>query len=154
MSLTAHSLPALRTRMPEEALLGQTPDISEYANHSFFEWIWYRDLHTYPKPSICLGRWIGIASDVGQPMTYCILMEKCTIIAHSSVKSLQAFEKLDPVITSQQDAFMRSIFEQKALSVALADPWINTDGKELELEIDPDRETEVYSTPEADVFTP
>ena len=154
MSLTAHNLPALKTRTPEEALNGQTPDISEFANHSFFEWIWYRDLRTYPEPSICLGRWVGVASDVGQPMTYWILTEKCTIIARSSVKSLQAFEKLDAVIISQQEAFMRSIYEQKALSSDFSSPWITADDKEPDDDVVPDWEAEAYTTPEADAFTP
>jgi hypothetical protein len=39
MSLTAHNIPDLKSRTPEERILGQTPDISDYAHHSFFEWI-------------------------------------------------------------------------------------------------------------------
>jgi hypothetical protein len=33
-SLTAHSLPVLQTRMPEEHVTGSTPDISEYAHYT------------------------------------------------------------------------------------------------------------------------
>ena len=83
MSLTAHNIPDLKSRTPEERLLGQTPDTSEYAHHSFFEWIWYHDPNPFPEPKVCLGRWIGVASDVGQPMTYWISTGNCTIIARS-----------------------------------------------------------------------
>jgi hypothetical protein len=38
-SLTAHSLPVLQSRTPEELVTGHTPDISEYAHFSFFEWV-------------------------------------------------------------------------------------------------------------------
>mmetsp|Transcript_8647 Transcript_8647/g.12593 ORF Transcript_8647/g.12593 Transcript_8647/m.12593 type:complete len:946 (-) Transcript_8647:1039-3876(-) len=151
LSLTAQKLPALKSRTPEEAMVGKTPDISEFAHHTWFEWVWYRDGTSYPESSISLGRWIGVAADVGQPMTYWILTLNCTVIARSSVKSLQDFEKRDPVIISQQEAFMRSIFERKKLSSEFESPWITVDDK---FEFDPDEEAEIYSTPEADEFTP
>jgi len=56
-SLTAHDLPALKARTPEEAVTGRTPDISEYAHYSWYEWIWYRDQASFPEPQIRLGRW-------------------------------------------------------------------------------------------------
>jgi len=87
-------------------------------------------------------------------MTYWILTEKCTVIAWSSVKMLEAFEKLDPVIISQQDAFMRAILEQKALSSEYRSPWLVVDEGDLEVNDDRDWEAEVYTTPEADTFTP
>jgi hypothetical protein len=54
-SLTAHSLPALQSRTPEERVTGRTPDISEYAHFSFFEWVWYREQSAFPEPSIKLA---------------------------------------------------------------------------------------------------
>jgi len=77
LSLTAQKLPALKSRTPEEVMTGRTPDISEYAHHSWFEWVWYPDASSYPESSIRLGRWVGVAADVGQPMTYWILTQNC-----------------------------------------------------------------------------
>jgi hypothetical protein len=76
LSLTAKNLPALKSRTPEEAMVGHTPDISEFAHYTWFEWVWYRDVAAYPETSISLGRWIGVVSDVGQPMTFWILTQQ------------------------------------------------------------------------------
>jgi hypothetical protein len=130
LSLTAQNLPALKSRTPEEAMVGHTPDISEFAHYTWFEWVWYRDVTAYPETSISLGRWIGVASDVGQPMTFWILTQNCTIIARSSVKSLQDFERRDPVVLSQQETFMQSIFERRKLSSEFESPWITVDNRE------------------------
>ena len=86
--LTAHDLPALKSRTPEEAITGRTPDISEYAHYSWYEWVWYRDQASFPEPKIRMGRWLGVASDVGQATTYWILTDKCTVIARSSIVRL------------------------------------------------------------------
>jgi hypothetical protein len=152
LSLTAQKLPALKSQTLEEAMVGHTPDIFEFAHHTWFEWVWYRDVTSYPESSISLGRWIGVATDVGQPMTYRILTQNCTIIARSSIKSLQDFKRRNPVIISQQEAFMQSIFERKKLSSEFESPWITVDNREPDLT--PEEEIEVYSTPEADDSTP
>jgi hypothetical protein len=98
-SLTAHNLPILQTRTPEELVTGRTPDISEYAHFSLFEWVWYKDQSAFPEPDVKLACWIGVAKDVGQAMTYWLLTENVTVIARSSVIQLQEYEKTDPVVT-------------------------------------------------------
>jgi hypothetical protein len=97
-SLTAHSLPVLQTRTPEELVTGRTPDISEYAHFSFFEWVCYKEQSAFPEPGVKLARWIGVAKDVGQAMTYYLLTENC-----SSVIQLQEYEKTDPVVVQQRN---------------------------------------------------
>jgi hypothetical protein len=49
---------------------GATPDISGYAHFSWFEWVWYRNPSSFPDEDIRLGRWLGVASDIGAAMTY------------------------------------------------------------------------------------
>jgi len=154
MSLTVHNLPALKLQSLEEVLLGHTPDISEFAHHFFFEWIWYHDSNSFPEPRLCLGRWIGVASDVGQPMTYWILTENCMVIAHSSVKLLQLYEMADPVIIQKQEAIMHYVHATKKWSEVFNNPWIIEDDKEPIHDFDLEWEQEVYVTPEADTFTP
>jgi len=75
----------LKTRTPEERITCRTPDISEYAHHGWFEWIWYKENVSFPEQDVCLGWWLGVASNVGQSMTYWLLTEKGTVIARSSV---------------------------------------------------------------------
>jgi len=151
-SLIAHDLPALKTRTPEEAVTGRTPDISEFAHYSWFEWVWYRDQASFPEPKICLGRWVGVAGDVGQAMTYWILTSQCTVIARSSVIRLQDYELRDPLILSQQEQFTTQLHERKRLSLTLEEPFVTVDDKEEVLS--PDEEETIYKTPEMDEYTP
>jgi hypothetical protein len=75
-SLTAHNYSSLQTRTPDELVTGHTPDISEFAHFAWFQWVWYRDDAHFPEENISLGCWIGVATDVGQAMTYWILNDK------------------------------------------------------------------------------
>ncbi len=72
--LTAHDIHSLHDRVPCEAVEGNTPDISEYAQFDWYQYVWYHDPSVQflqdPKK---IGRWIGVAHDVGSPMTFWIL---------------------------------------------------------------------------------
>jgi hypothetical protein len=84
--LTAHSIPALNGRVATELLQGDTPDISEYAQFDWYEPVWFIDpTSAFPEMKKRLGWWVGVASDVGQAMTFWILPESCIPIARSSV---------------------------------------------------------------------
>ncbi len=55
-SLTAHDLPSLWSRTPEERIIGRTSDISEFAHFSsWFEWVWFREQVSFPEADLCLG---------------------------------------------------------------------------------------------------
>ena len=43
MSLTANSSFQLEGRTPIEQVTGETPNISEYLDFSFYDWVQYRD---------------------------------------------------------------------------------------------------------------
>ena len=51
--------------------MGYTPNISEYIQHSWYDWVWFND----PRdPAIQrLGRWLGLALTANQDMAYHIL---------------------------------------------------------------------------------
>jgi hypothetical protein len=85
--------------VPSEALEGSTPDVSEYAQFGWFEYVWYLDPAVqFPEDAKKLGRWIGVAHDVGSPMTFWILPASCKVIARSTVTALSDDEKADPVV--------------------------------------------------------
>ena len=97
--LTAHEIPGLDGRVPSEAIEGNTPDISEYAQFDWYEYVWYLDPAVpFPEDAKKLGRWVGVAHDVGSPMTYWILPASCKVIARSTVSSLTEDELKDPVV--------------------------------------------------------
>ena len=68
--LTAGDMPSLIVRTPAERIKGNTPDISEYAQFDWYEPVWYWDTQeSMLKDKQKLGRFIGVADDVGQAMT-------------------------------------------------------------------------------------
>ena len=42
-----------------EQVTGETPNISEYLDFGFYDWVWYKDNARLGKNSI--GQWLGIA---------------------------------------------------------------------------------------------
>jgi hypothetical protein len=97
--LTAHDLPSLDGRVPAEIITGNTPDISEYVEFDWYADVWYNDPAVqWPDDRRRLGKWIGVAHDVGQAMTYWILPESCKPIARSTVWNLTDEERNSPVI--------------------------------------------------------
>jgi hypothetical protein len=68
MSLTSNSSFSLDGRKPMEQLTGETPDISEYLDFGFYDWIQYKDNAGLGESRI--GRWLGVAHRVGNLMSY------------------------------------------------------------------------------------
>ena len=69
-----------------ERLTGQTPDISEWLDFTFYDLIWYYNLE---HPDITdnsrkLGRWLGISHRIGSDLTYWILTESGKVISCST----------------------------------------------------------------------
>jgi hypothetical protein len=108
-SLTAHDTMLLNTRISEERITGRTPDISEYAHHSWFDWVWYHDESTFPEPNLLVGKWLGVASKVGQAMTYWLLTSKGTVIARSSVTHFTEDNMRDPSLIKEQEQFLSKV---------------------------------------------
>ena len=102
--LTAHDIPALQGRVPSEAIDGNTPDISEYAQFDWYQCVWYIDPAVqFPDDSRKLGssRWIGVAHDVESPMTFWVLPQSCKVLTRSTVVSFTDKELSDPVVQTR-----------------------------------------------------
>ena len=56
-------------RAPIETITGETPDMSEFMDFDFYQWIKYREQTDKDNP-IKLGQWLGIAHKVGSSLTY------------------------------------------------------------------------------------
>jgi hypothetical protein len=85
--------------VPSEVLEVSTPDILEYAQVGWFEYVWYLDPAVqFPEDAKKLGRCIGVAHDVGGPMTFWILPASCNVIVRLTVTALSDDEKADPVV--------------------------------------------------------
>ena len=73
-----------------EQLTGETPDISEYLDFGFYDWIWYKDNAGLGENRI--GRWLGVAHKVGNLMSYWILTEAGRVIARTTVQRITNLE--------------------------------------------------------------
>ena len=88
----ARPLPQLHGRTPYEVLTGNTPDISEYLEFSWYQPIWYYEPEVFPEQSKTLARWIGIAHRVGQAMCYWVLPSSGVPIARTTIQALTSLE--------------------------------------------------------------
>ena len=104
---------ATNGRTPVEIITGETPDISEMLHFDFFGWVKYYDpyMNSFPKQCEALGRWLGIAHDVGQAMTYYILKDNGEIVVRSSVRNLTDEELHDASECKKREEFNRAIKE-------------------------------------------
>ena len=87
---------------PEESVHGRAVDISAYAQFNFYQIVWYIDAPENAATSRRkLGRWIGVAEDIGSSLCYTILPISCRPISRSSVMPLLSDELMQPEIKSQ-----------------------------------------------------
>jgi hypothetical protein len=68
MSLTSNTAFNLEGQTPMEQITGETPDILEYLDFGFYDWVWYKDNAGLGKNK--MGRWLGVAHRVGNLMSY------------------------------------------------------------------------------------
>ena len=93
-------------RSPLETVTGDTPDTSEYMDFDFYQWVKYRDQIDKDDP-IKLGKWLGVAHDVGCALTYWILKANGQIITRSTVRPL-----LPDEFKNENEIKERSDFDQ------------------------------------------
>ena len=84
--------PTLGWVPPLQALTGQTQDISAFLHFSFYEPVYYHPgADEFPSESNEeQGWWVGIATHVGDALTYTILTKKHKIIYRSAIRSALA----------------------------------------------------------------
>ena len=74
-----------------EIITGETPDISEYLDFSFYDWVTYRS--NAGLGEVSLGRWLGVSHKVGQLMSYWICTQSGHVISCVTVQRLTNNEK-------------------------------------------------------------
>ena len=78
-------------RTPIECISGDTPDISEYLDFGFYDWVSFRNNAGLGKAEI--GRWLGVSHRVGQLMSYWILPASGIPISCTTVQLVTEMEK-------------------------------------------------------------
>ena len=110
LSFTATPLAKLQGRTSYEFIFGHTPDISEYIEFEFYDWVWYWDSSAeYPEEKKRLGRWLGVAHRVGQGMCYYILTETAKVIVRSTLSSLDDDEGNVEDVASKKSFFTTTL---------------------------------------------
>ena len=78
-------------RTPLEIIKGKTPDVSEYIDFGFYDWVTYKNNSGLGLPIVC--RWIGVSNRVGQLMSSCILAKSDIPVSCTRVQRINNFEK-------------------------------------------------------------
>lgn len=78
-------------RTPIEIITGITPDITEYLDFMFYDWIVYKSGGGVHPPE--LGRWLGVSHRVGALMSYWVLPQSGIPISCDTVQRVTNAEK-------------------------------------------------------------
>ena len=90
MQRTASTSGDLSGRTALEQLTGETPEISEYLDFTFYDWCWYNGNAGLGETK--LGRWLGLSHRVGSLMSYWVLTQKENVISRTTVSRVTNLE--------------------------------------------------------------
>ena len=88
----ARPLPLLHGRTPYEVITGNTPDISEFLEFTWYQPVWYHESTAFPRHTKHLARWLGVAHKVGQAMCYWLLPISTVPIARTTIQEVAQHE--------------------------------------------------------------
>jgi len=108
-------LPQLHGWMPYEVLTGNTPDISEFLEFSWFQPVWNYEPSVFPEQNKLLSRWIGIAHRAGKAMCLWVLPMSGVPIARTTIQALDKKELESPETKCLLEAYDKAISERFAL---------------------------------------
>ena len=107
---TAHDIFELNGEVPETLVSGQTPDISPFAQHEWYEWVKFRDTKApFPDNKYALGRYLGPSVDVGPAMTAKMLKANGQILHRTTYRALTDHELNDKEAAKEREEFDESI---------------------------------------------
>ena len=90
MQCTASTSGDLSRRAALEQLTGETPEISDYLDFTFYDWCWYNDNAGLGETK--LGRWLGASHRIGSLMSYWVLTQKGNVISHTTISRVTNLE--------------------------------------------------------------
>ena len=106
-SLTATDHIQLDGSTPFAKVHGYTPNIAEYVQFKWFEWVWYHDPNDPNKQM--LGRWCGPAHNIGQGMAYHILSSKGKMVTRSTEAPLTQDKIKLPQNMERMESFAKEV---------------------------------------------
>lgn len=92
-----------------EQVTGETPDISEYLDFGFYDWVWYKDNAGVGENS--WGRWLGVSHRVGNLMSYWILTPAGRVVSRTTVQRITNLEQGTDEVKQRMKEFDERIRE-------------------------------------------
>ncbi|GAX25842.1 hypothetical protein FisN_6Hu120 [Fistulifera solaris] len=92
-------------RTPYEIVTGDTPDISEYLDFDFYDWVWYLNNPNDKEDPLSLGRWLGVSHRVGSAMCYYVLTQKGIVLSRTSVQGVTVQEHLSDEVRGRMEKY-------------------------------------------------
>jgi len=141
-------------RTPYEQIMGNTPDISEWLDFSFYDWCWFWNAptHKLTEDKADIGRILGVAHRVGSNMCYWVLTDTGQVLARTTVQRVTKDNLQVTTIQERMRVYTQKITER-------LDDWnhvITTpaEGLILDDEVeDANDEPEQETQPEQDNYT-
>lgn len=103
-------------RTPLEIITGETPDISEYMDFGFYDWVIFRSNAGLGPAE--LGRWLGVSHRIGKMMSYWILPPSGIPISCVTVQRLTELEKDTTRWQEEMKRYDRGLAERYAATSA------------------------------------
>jgi hypothetical protein len=108
----ARPLPQLHGRTPYEVITGNTPDISEFLEFTWYQPVWYYESTTFPAQTKHLARLLGVAHKVGQAMCYWLLPVSAIPIARTTIQEVSQHELQSEDFQRQLTHFDNAVHEK------------------------------------------
>ncbi len=121
----------LKWKTPIEVSTGETPDISNLLQLHWYQQVYYYDpMSPFPQSKEKSGRFVGIAENVGDILTYKIMTDTEQVICRSVVRPTQGDNKnyrADNKAIDKENEYAgeKYIFNEKDLSESVTYPEIN-----------------------------
>jgi hypothetical protein len=91
MRMTASHAGQSQGRTPIEAVLGETPDVSEHLDFGFYDWVWFK--RDAGIGEIEIGKWVGVSKSTGSLMSYHVLPITGAPASRTTVQRVTELEK-------------------------------------------------------------
>ena len=111
-----------------EMITGETPDITEHLDFSFYDWVTYLDNAGLGEAR--LGQWIGVSHRIGPLMSYWILTDTGEQVSRTTVQRVTTLELATDAMkekTTKFDQNIEDILHIQAQHVPIpqeVDPWM------------------------------
>jgi hypothetical protein len=141
-------------RTPYEVITGDTPDISEWVDFEFYNWVWYWDRpgnEDNPK----IGRWLGVSHRIGASMCYWILASNGKVLSRSTVQNMTRVERQTEENLKSMNEFTQQMEDMLADENCelIADPQNSFYIDDVEEDVEPvgewEEEADKYETPDS-----